>query len=112
MVMGAAANCIRLGAGTVWWSIGSTVVLVFACICIHFVCNELAGYVINDDGSEGCLVCFAVWEYAAGDNDCRLDGTIVKIVVVFMADHPNSTMSRLFHRNHGYVYAIVLSHAT
>ena len=34
MVMGAAANCIHLGAGTVWWSIGSTLVLVFACVCV------------------------------------------------------------------------------
>jgi len=77
-----------------------------------FVRNELAGYTIHDDGSEGCRVCFAAREYAAGDNDRRLDGAIVQIVEVFMADHPNSMMRRLFHHNHGYASAIVLSLAT
>jgi hypothetical protein len=67
---------------------------------------------MNDDGSGGCHVCFAAREYAAGENDCRLDGAIVKIVEVFMADHPNSAMRRLFHHNHGYAYATVLSLAT
>ena len=77
-----------------------------------FVRNELAGYTINDNGSEGCRVCFAAREYVAGDNDHRLDGAIVKIVEVFTADHPNSMMRRLFHHNRGYASAIVLSFAT
>jgi hypothetical protein len=77
-----------------------------------FVRNELAGYTIHDDGSEGCRVCFAAREYAVGDNDRRLDGAIVQIVEVFTADHPNSTMRRLFHHNRGYTSAIVLSLAT
>jgi hypothetical protein len=59
-----------------------------------------------------CRVCFAAREYAAGDNDRRLDGAIVQIVEVFTADHPNSTMRRLFHHNRGYASAIVLSLAT
>jgi hypothetical protein len=74
--------------------------------------NELAGYIMNDDGSEGCRVCFAAREYAVGENECRLDGAIVNIVEVYTADHPNSTMCRLFHHNHGYAYATVLSLAT
>ena len=74
--------------------------------------NKLAGDIMNDDGSEGCRVCFAAREYAAGDNDRCLDGAIVKIVEVFTADHPNSTMRRLFHHNRGYASAIVLSLAT
>ena len=35
MVMGATVNCFHLGAGTVWWSIGLTVVLVFACAYVR-----------------------------------------------------------------------------
>jgi hypothetical protein len=83
------------------------------CLRLHsFVRSKLAGYTINDDGFEGCRVCFSAREYAAEDNDRRLDGAIVKIVEVFTADHPNSTMHRLFHHNCGYAYAIVLSLAT
>ena len=84
-------------------------------LCLHlhsFVQNQPAGYIINDDGSEGCRICFAAREYAAGDNDRRLDGAIVKIVEVFTADHPNSMMHHLFHPNHGYTYATVLSIVT
>ena len=84
-------------------------------LCLHlhsFVQNECTGYIINVDGSEGCHICFAAREYTAGDNDRRLDGAIVQIVEVFTADHPNSTMRRLFHHNHGYASAIVLSLAT
>ena len=84
-------------------------------LCLHlhsFVQNELAGYIINDKGSEGCCVCFAAREYMAGENGHRLDGAIVKIVEVFTADHPNSTMHRLFHHKRGYAYATVLSLAT
>ena len=77
-----------------------------------FVRNELAGYTIHDDGSEGCHVCFAAREYAAGDNDRRLDGAIVQIVEVFTSNHPNSTMCHMFHHNRGYASAIVLSLAT
>ena len=77
-----------------------------------FVQNKLAGYIMNDDGSEGCRICFAAREYAAGESDRRLDGAIVKIVEVFTADHPNSTMRCLFHHNRGYAYATVLSLAT
>ena len=79
------------------------------CLRLHsFVRNELAGYTIHYNGSEGCRVCFAAREYAAGENDCRFDGAIVRIVEIFTADHPNSMMRRLFH-NHGYAYATVLS---
>ena len=34
-----------------------------------FVCNKLACYSMNDDGSDGCCVCFTAREYSAGDND-------------------------------------------
>ena len=79
------------------------------CLCFcSFVRNKLVGYIINDDGSEGYCICFAAREYAAGENDHRFNGAIVKIVEVFTADHSNSTMRHLFHHNRGYAYATVL----
>jgi len=54
------------------------------CLRLHsFVRNKLVGYIINDDGSESCRICFAAREYVAGENDRHLDGAIVKIVEVF-----------------------------
>jgi hypothetical protein len=50
-----------------------------------FVRNELAGYIINDDRSEDCRICFAAREYVAGENNRCLDGAIVKIAEVFTA---------------------------
>ena len=77
-----------------------------------FVRNELACYTMNSNGSDGCHVCFTAWEYAAGDNDRWLDGAIVQITDVFMADDENRSMHRLFHHNHGYAYAVVLSYCS
>ena len=73
--------------------------------------HELTCYTINDDGSDGCRICFAAREYAAGENDFRLDGAIVKLTDVFTADHENRSMRYLFHRNCGYAYAVVVSYA-
>ena len=76
-----------------------------------FVHHELACYTTNDDGSDGCCVCFTAREYAAGDNDLRLDGSIVKLTDVFTAEHENRSMRYLFHRNCGYAYAVVVLYA-
>ena len=57
-----------------------------------FVKHELACYTINNDGSDGCCVCFMARGYAAGDNDLHLDGVIVQIVEFFSADHENHSM--------------------
>ena len=62
-----------------------------------FVRNELACYIMKDDGSDGCHVCFTAREYAAGDNDCQLDGAIVKLTDVFMTEHENRSMCHLFY---------------
>ena len=75
-----------------------------------FVRNNLVCYTINDDGSDGCHVCFTAREYAAGDNDCRLDGVIVKIMDVSSTDHENRSMCHLFHCNRGYASMVVLSY--
>ena len=78
------------------------------CLLVH---HKLACYTINDDGSYGCRVCFATREYAAGKNDYRLDGAVVKLIDVFTAEHENRSMRYLFHRNCGYAYAVVVSYA-
>ena len=46
-----------------------------------------------------------------GDNDHRLDGSIVKLTDIFTAEHKNRSMCYLFHRNCGYAYAVVVSYA-
>ena len=75
-----------------------------------FVRNELACCTMNADGSDGCRVCFTAREYAAGGNDCSLDGAIIEITDVSSADHNNRSMRYLFHRNRGYASAVVLSY--
>ena len=47
---------------------------------------HLAGYVIKDDGTEGCRVCFAAQEYAIGNTASKLDGAILRITAVFTPD--------------------------
>ena len=51
---------------------------------------------------------FVACEYAAGENGHRLDGHTVFILEVFQCDDANRSMWRLFHHNHGYVYARVV----
>ena len=31
---------------------------------------------VREDGSDGCCICFTVWEYAIGENAQRLDGLL------------------------------------
>jgi len=76
-----------------------------------YVRNKLACYTIEVNGSDGCHVCFTAREYAAGDNDLRLDGATVKITEVFTAEHVNRMMRRLFFHNCGYAYAVVVLYA-
>jgi hypothetical protein len=74
-----------------------------------FVQNESACYTINKDGSDGCHVGFTAREYTTGNNDCQLDGAIVQIMEIFVPDHENRSVHRLFHHNCDYAYVIVLS---
>ena len=76
-----------------------------------FVRHELACYTIEENGSDGCCVCFTAREYAAGDNDLRLDRAVVKITEVSTAEHANRTMRRLFFHNCGYANTVVVSYA-
>ena len=76
-----------------------------------FVHHELACYSIDENGSDGCHVCFTAREYAAGDNDLRLDGATVKITEVFTTEHVNLMMRHLFFHNCSYAYAVVVLYA-
>ena len=58
--------------------------------------HQLACYTMTEDGTDGCHVCFVVWEVVAGDNAIWLDGAIVCIGTVFVSDHKNRSMRRLF----------------
>ncbi len=69
---------------------------------------HLADYVIKDDGTEGCRVCFAAREYAIGNTASKLDGAILRITAVFTPDYANSSMRALYYRNHSYAYAEVV----
>jgi hypothetical protein len=71
--------------------------------------DQLACYTIRNDGTDGCRVCFAAREYAAGENGQRLDGAIVRITDVFTPESENSSVRRLYHHNRGYAYAVVLN---
>ena len=77
-----------------------------------FVHHECACYTINDNGSDGCHVCFTAREFAAGNNVCRLDGAIIKLTDVFTAEQENCSMHNLFYHNCGYANAVVLSYVT
>ncbi len=48
--------------------------------------NELSCYIINEDGSDGCHVCFVVREYAARESGHQLDGCTVHITGVFQSN--------------------------
>ena len=73
------------------------------------VVHKLTCYTINNDGLDGCRICFTAREYAAGDNGQLLDGAVVKITAIFTPDHENQSMRRLYNYNHGYAYAVVES---
>ncbi len=75
-------------------------------ICMKMVDGmHLAGYLVNDDGSDGCCVCFAAREYAVGVAGQRLDGASVWIKEMALPDNENASKRALFHRNRGYAIA-------
>jgi hypothetical protein len=69
--------------------------------------NELACYVINSDGSDGCRVGFASRESTVGPNGERFNGALVHLVAVYTPDHEISTVCRLYHHNSEYAVAEV-----
>ena len=63
---------------------------------------NLACYLVNMDGTDGCHVCFAAREYASGETARLLDGSLLRITEVFLCDSPNKSMRELCHQNRGY----------
>ena len=63
--------------------------------------THLAGYAVQDDGTDGCCVCFAAEEYAIGNTVGKLNGAILRIMDVFTPDCANSSMRALYHCNCG-----------
>jgi hypothetical protein len=64
--------------------------------------EELACFVMGDDGEDGCRVAFLAKEYAAGERGLGLNGAIVRIVDVYLPDNENRSARRLYHHNRGY----------
>ena len=58
--------------------------------------HQIACYSINEDGTDGCRVCFDEREVSVVGTAARLDGVIVCIGTVFTSDHKNCSMRRLF----------------
>jgi hypothetical protein len=70
--------------------------------------TNLAGYLVSDDGTDGCRVCFTAREYAIGPNACRLDGSLLITTEVYLLNSANSSMRMLYHRNRGYAIAVTI----
>jgi hypothetical protein len=70
--------------------------------------THLACYDVRDDGMDGCRICYAAWEYAAGPKAQLHDGALLHITEVFLPDTANRSMRHLYHRNHSYAYADVV----
>jgi hypothetical protein len=64
--------------------------------------EELACFVMGDDGKDGGRVAFLAKEYAAGERGLGLNGAIVRIVDVYLPDNKNRSARRLYHHNRGY----------
>ena len=41
--------------------------------------THLSGYAVQDDGTDGCRVCFTPREYACGENAHQLDGALLRV---------------------------------
>jgi hypothetical protein len=70
--------------------------------------TNLPGYLVRDDGTDGCRVCLTAREYAIGPNACRLDSSLLKIMEVYLPNSANSSMRMLYHRNHGYAIVVTI----
>jgi len=67
--------------------------------------THLVGHKVQDNGSDGCRVCFAACEYATGGNANFLDGSLLRITRVVLPDCESKSMRALYHHNSGYAYA-------
>ena len=70
--------------------------------------HELGCYAINEDGTDGCRMCFVAREVSTVGNATRLDGVIVCIGTSFTSDHEHRSMRHHFHHNCGYAYTRIV----
>ena len=70
--------------------------------------TNLADYMVGEDSSDGCRVCFVVQEYASGENTLQLNDSLLRITDVSLPDSENRNTRTLFHHNHGYAYAEIV----
>ena len=71
--------------------------------------EELACFVMGNDGKDGCHVAFLAKEYAAGERGLGLNGAIVRIMDVYLPDNKNRSACRLYHHNRGYAVGEVVT---
>lgn len=71
--------------------------------------TNLAGYAVEDEGTNGCQVCFSAYEYAMGENACRLDGSLLRISEIFLPNSANRSMRSLHHQHHGFACAKIFN---
>ena len=75
-------------------------------VCLHLVERiHLAGYAVQEDGTDDCLVHFASRECTNGDIAQHLDGCLLRIMEIFLPDSENCSMRVLYHCNRRYAYA-------
>ncbi len=67
--------------------------------------TNLAVHEVQEDGTDGCCICFIAREYSCGPHAHKLDGVLLRITEVFLPDSENRSMRALYHRNCGYKYA-------
>jgi hypothetical protein len=80
------------------------------CLC-GLVPNELACFVINPDGSDGCRIVFVAREYAGIENARWFAGALVHLVAVYLLEHENRMAQCLYHHNCRYTVGEVLEFA-
>jgi hypothetical protein len=71
--------------------------------------EELASFIMGDDGKDGCCVAFLAKEYAAGERGLGLNGAIVRIVDVYLPKNENRSACRLYRHNRGYAFGKVVT---
>ena len=74
----------------------------------HDRADELIGFAVNPNGSDGCQVAFLAREYAACENGSRFDGALVCLVSVYSSEHENRTVRHLYHHNRWYAVGEVI----
>ena len=96
MVIGTVVRHILIDMGMHSFSAGNGVGRL---VHLHLVKKtNLVVYIVRDDGTDSCRICFTAHAYAIGENVSILDGLLLKITEVILPDS-NRSMRALYHRN-------------